>query len=121
MAPRPGLTTAAKVTRVIDADTIEVTVTRKFPVRLVHGDGPRIFNCPEKNTPEGVQAKKFVENLLRDKEVTLFVSAQNSDILTDINSFNRILGEIWVDNQRLTDILLEKGFGEIIRREDRVK
>jgi len=31
----------------------------------------------------------------------------------DINTFDRILGEIYLDDEKLTDILTKKGFGEV--------
>jgi endonuclease YncB( thermonuclease family) len=73
------------------------------------------FNTPEKNTAEGKEAKEFVESLLEQiegEEVTLFIPSKDGMLLTDINSFDRIVGEIWIGNEKLTDILLKHGYGE---------
>ena len=113
--PRSGFCSPVKITRVIDGDTIEVELTRKFNVRLVHeNDEGKQFNCPERNTEEGQEVKKYVENILSsDAVITLFIPSNEADKLMDVNSFNRILSEIWVDDERLTDILLERGYGEL--------
>jgi endonuclease YncB( thermonuclease family) len=116
--PQSGFITDAKVLRVIDADTIEVEITRRFPLRLTHScpqtDYKVQFNAPEKNTAEGQDAIDFVKDLLDDHEVTVFIPAGRSDSLTDINSFNRLLGNIWVDGKGwLTNLLLENGHGEL--------
>lgn len=124
--PRPGLCSPIKIIRVIDGDTIKVELTRTFNVRLVHANSKsQQFNCPEKNTAEGQEAKVFVESVVKDKDITLFVPTGEDQKLMDINSFNRILGEIWINDksnnesnnesnsERLTDVLLEKGYGEL--------
>ena len=110
--PKEGWTTSALVTRVIDGDTIEVEIRRTFAVRLVDPRGK--FNVAERNTVKGQQAKSFLESTISDNEVKLFISAGPSNIkLMDINSFNRLLGEIWFNGNRLTDILMENGYGKL--------
>ena len=122
--PRSGFCSPVnKINRVIDADTLEVEITRKFNIRLIHeNEEGKYFNCPEENTQEGKVAKAFVEEITSgyttphgtvNPEITLFVPANNTDQLMDINSFNRILGEIWIGEQKLTDILLQQGYGEL--------
>ena len=115
--PRPGFCSPVTITRVIDADTIEVELTRKFNVRLIHeNDEGKQFNAPEINTEQGQKAKKFVKTLLEGADIsttTLFVPTGEDDKLMDVNSFNRILGEIWIADQRLTDILLLWNYGEL--------
>ena len=114
--PRPGFCGQVKIKKVVDGDTLTVELTRRFNVRLIHEnhDG-KYFNSPEKNTIEGQKAKAFVETLVNDfpDEISLFIPAGEDQKLMDINSFNRILSEIWINDTRLTDILLEKGYGEL--------
>lgn len=115
MKPKNGLTTEAKVIKIHDADTIYLEVTRQFPVRLLDTDHKGQFNSPELNTVEGQKATEFVKQILPEGvKVTLFVPAGKNELqLTDINSFNRILGEIWIGEDKLTDILIEAGHGQI--------
>lgn len=103
ICPEEGLTTKAKLTRVIDGDTIEVEVRRTVKVRLDN------IRAAEKNTKEGSDTKEFVENLLKDKELTLFVPAGPSEKYTDIQSFDRVIGHIFVGKEKrdLGEILLE--------------
>ena len=50
----PGIITEVDFVRAIDGDTIEVEITRRFSMRL------RNIDCPERNTPEGQEAKAEV-------------------------------------------------------------
>lgn len=103
-SPIPGYCTEATVTRIIDGDTIEIEVKRKVKIRLLGID------VHEKNTENGKEAILFLEHNVKGEKVLLFIPANKADILMDISSFERILGEIWVDNKNLSSILREEGF-----------
>ena len=105
--PELGWTTEAKVTRVIDADTVEVSITRKFPVRLIDPDYPdEYFNMPERRTPLGEKLRDYLVNLLVDLPVRLHIPAGKSAInFTDINSFNRIIGALWYNGKSVAQAL----------------
>lgn len=111
--PYPGWASKAFVRRIIDGDTIEVEVRKKFAIRVADPRGR--FNVAELNTAKGKEAKQFVSDLLmpcgEDKKITIFIPAGPGNM--DINSFNRLVGEIWVDGKRFTDILMENGFGKL--------
>lgn len=109
---KPGVATEVEIVRWRDADTPIVRFSREFPVRLVDSDKGGQFNSPEKNTPEGKEAIKFVEDLTYNKCV-LFIPNKNPVKLTDVLSFDRVLGEIFLDNRKLTTVLIENGFGSI--------
>ena len=113
--PRHGFSTECTLDRVVDGDTLCVEIKRKFNVRLIHeNEEGKQFNCAELKTPEGKAAKEFVEELLQDNpNITIFIPAGEDAKLMDINSFNRILSEVWVGNYKLTDILLKEGYGEL--------
>jgi hypothetical protein len=122
--PAPGLTTEVEIVRVIDADTYVVRLTREFPVRLtdeVLSSGNVIFDSPEKNTMLGQLAKKYCVDNFLGKTVRLFIPSGDPTKLTDINSFNRIIGAIWIRGKRITEILRDQGFGRFILRKDRKK
>jgi endonuclease YncB( thermonuclease family) len=106
-----GLKTEVKVIRIVDGDTVEVEMVRRFNVRLTHPDG-------QFHTVDGSQndkdASEFLEKYIKNSPgVVLFIPANNPNKLMDVNSFNRILGELFYQQQRVTDVMLEKGFGEL--------
>lgn len=108
--PSNGLTTEATVTKIIDGDTLELKIERTFNVRLTDGKLPH-FNVAEKNTPVGQAATSFLKQILPEgTQVKVFIPTNNPEHLMDINSFNRIIGEIWVNGRQLTEILTESGF-----------
>lgn len=77
----------ATVERVIDADTVEVTLQVKFHVR--------ILDCwaAEKNTPEGREAIKFASTLVkRGDNVVVNLPLAKSGL--PAISFNRVVGSI---------------------------
>ena len=132
-APQCGLATKAKVERIIDGDSIEVSVTRKFTIRLVYqNEENKIFDAPEKNTQEGQEAIEFLMSLLTEKlpivsntghqageecylkEVILFIPSNNPAKLMDITSFERILGEVWVDGQNVGQLMLDNGHAKLV-------
>lgn len=122
--PQEGITTEVQILRVVDGDTMEVQIVRTFHVRLTHpaAKSNLIFDTPEKNTAFGRLVMNYVKDLVNNFKGTarLFIPAGKSIDLTDVLSFRRILGEIWLDNERLSDILIEKGYGRVIEDSKRV-
>jgi len=53
---------ACKVSRVIDGDTLDLEVDLGMDVRVMTRVRLNGIDAPEMNTPEGKQAKKFVED-----------------------------------------------------------
>jgi len=123
-APRDGITTEVKILRVIDGDTFEVEISRKIQVRLIHQtESNEIFDTPEKNTDFGKSVQEFVFDLFSNfhGKVKLFIPSEKSYDLLDILSFKRVLGEIWLGDRRLSDILLEHKYARLIKKENRTK
>jgi micrococcal nuclease len=66
----------AHVTGVADGDTLDLVIDIGFGLTMVdrvrmYGPdllGPEGINCPEKNTPEGVAAKKFTTDLMNEAD-----------------------------------------------------
>lgn len=111
--PAPSYTFDVDSAQVIDADTIRVTVSRTFDIRIKDVD------APEKRTPEGKDAIEFVKNELKDvKEMTVVVPLNDSHKLMDINSFGRLVGEFWYDGTSLRDALINNGH---VKRKNNVK
>ena len=117
MEPQCGLTTKAKITRIVDGDTLEIEVKRTFAVRLVHPNEDALeFNTPEKNTTEGKLSKETLEELAEGKDAIIFIPANDGYKLMDIQSFNRILGEVWVDGKLLTQLMLDKNMATLCKK-----
>ena len=101
----PGYSTIVNYVRAIDGDTIEFEIRRTFNIRL------RDIDVYEKNTELGKEATCFVDNLLSNaKRILIFVPSNDPIRLMDFNSFERIVGDIIVDNKHLGEILKENGY-----------
>ena len=100
-----GLSTEVVFVRAIDGDTIELEIKRRFKVRL------RDIDCPERNTDEGQEAKAEVEDLLSNAEkIIVFLPSNDPIQLMDMNSFNRLVGDLFADETNVADHLKKKGF-----------
>jgi len=104
-APEPGWTTEVDYIRPVDADTIEVEIRRRFNVRL------KDIDAPERWTLLGKEAIEFVDQELCNAErIIVRIPTNNPIKLMDMNSFERVVGEIFVDNDNLSELLKAHGY-----------
>lgn len=100
----------AEVRRVVDGDTFVMLLDlhnnnfeKGSVTEHIRLNG---YGAPEKNTPEGKAAMSFVKTLLgppNDKRVAVK--------LTGKDTFGRFLGDIYVNEQHLGEILVNEGHG----------
>ena len=118
--PPIGFTTKANVVKVIDGDTLDVEITRRIRVRL------KDCWCPETRTRDleekerGLKAKRHLKDLLsldtgffswgsRNHEVVLFIPADKEGDIKDVFTFGRVIGNIFVDGEDLSDKMVRDG------------
>mgnify|MGYP000300740242 CR=1 FL=1 len=89
--------TAAKVTRVVDGDTIHVQSEggQRIKVRFAGID------CPERDQPWGNQATKALSKRLSGHSVDIKV--------VDIDRYGRTVGRVFLDGQNINRELVETG------------
>lgn len=109
--PPIGYTTKCKIVRVLDGDTIEVSITRTLHVRLLDCWAPetRTLNPIEKL--KGKESKAHLLSIAKpDTPATLFIPM--TDDLTDATTLGRVLGHVWVEGneQSLSEIQVAAGF-----------
>lgn len=104
-----------KIEKVIDGDTLDVTIDVGFNLKCK--DRIRLFgvNSPEMSTPEGVEAKKYLESL---------IDGNGSDIIfysikDRRETFGRYLGVLYfgtgsesLANKSINKTILESGHGK---------
>lgn len=101
----PGLLIPVNYVRAVDGDTIEVEIRRRFNVRL------RDIDVAETNTVQGTKATEFVDTILEfANDILVFIPTNHPEKLMDFNSFERIVGDIWVKDKKLQDLLKDKGY-----------
>lgn len=114
--PPLGFTTNVSFVRVIDADTILVEFKRQFKVRIKN------LLCEEKNKKIGKEAKQFAEGLFRENDnLILHVHCgQNNEKLTNIFTFDRIVGQIWTkDGENYGEIIVGAGHGRWLKENEK--
>lgn len=101
--PRPqGATVKAKVVRVIDGDTLRVTIegeTKPVTVRIIG------FDAPERDQPFSETATKFLRALLEGREVILESDVQATD------RYGRRLYHVWLAPTLASELVLLCGLG----------
>lgn len=110
--PPIGWTTTAKLKRVIDADTIVVSVEREFTVRLVDFDAPETHHPKtEAERQHGESATAYLEYLLKGANIVMCIPASENDRLKDIYSIGgRVQGHIFADGIDVRQKLKEQNF-----------
>jgi endonuclease YncB( thermonuclease family) len=78
-----------------DGDTITVSVTRTFNVRLID------VRKAELNTDEGKLLQQQLEDKILGKEVLVQIPFGKNERLMDWNSFTRVLGHVWFEGEKL--------------------
>lgn len=93
--------------RVIDGDTIELSITRKFKVRI------RNVDAFELSQDKGNGAKLFVEGICYAKdppEITLFIPSNKPEQLLDFYSFDRVVGDLIINGFDIAEELKKAGY-----------
>lgn len=102
----PSFVYAARVLRIVDADTYDVEVDLGFrvvarlPLRLAHID------APEKWTPEGKAAIAYVTELFGELPAQVVVHT-----FKPVDKYGRYLADVFVDEFSVAEVLIEDGYG----------
>lgn len=108
MRPAHGWSTSCLVDRVIDGDTVEVTVTRKLRVRLLDCWAPEIHGAEK---PEGMKSANHLKELALGANGTLFIPTEDARNMGDILTLGRVLGYVWIDGSdiSLSELQVQSG------------
>ena len=92
----------AVVTRIIDGDTIEVTLDLGW--KLYKNDHVRFvgINAPEKNTPEGIGARDFLSIYLKVGQKVMIHSHK-------LDKYGRCLATVMVGDVNLNNLMVKSG------------
>lgn len=98
----------ATVTRIIDGDTVEVTIDgKKETVRMILVDTPETKKPNTEVQPFGPEATEFTKQMLENKTVQLEKDVSGTD------KYGRFLYYIWLDGKLYNEMLLEKGLARV--------
>lgn len=112
--PANSLTLDARCIRVIDGDTIVVTSTIEYQVRLIGCWTPesRTKNLAEKQ--RGLKSKARMVQLAHGKP--LRVSIPLTGDLTDATTLGRVLGRAWLeDGRELSEVMVSEGLATKVK------
>jgi micrococcal nuclease len=96
----------AKVVRVIDGDTVDLSIDLGFDVWISERVRLLGINCAEKNTTKGMDAKHYVESVL---PVDSIVSIKT--VFDKREKYGRVLGVLTLQDQTiLNEALVSSGY-----------
>jgi len=110
-------TETAKVTRVVDGDTLVVNYKgAEEKVRLIGVDTPEsVHPDVSRNVEEGITASNFTKDKLEGKEVVLEFDVQERD------QYGRLLAYVYIDGIMFNKTLLEEGYAQVATYPPNVK
>jgi micrococcal nuclease len=110
-------TETAKVTRVVDGDTLVVNYKgAEEKVRLIGVDTPEsVHPDASRNVEEGIIASNFTKDKLEGKEVELEFDVQERD------QYGRLLAYVYIDGIMFNKTLLEEGYAQVATYPPNVK
>lgn len=108
--PIHGWTTKATVDRIIDGDSMEVSVTRTFQVRLRGNWSPETRTKNKKEKAAGLKAKQRLAELAPvGSQVTICIPASVDGHLQDALTMSRLLGHCWSKGMNVALQLVREG------------
>lgn len=103
----------AVVDRVVDGDTIDVTIDLGFNVWIKERLRLYGLNTPETRTKDaeekerGLKAKRYVENQVNSNQGKIQIQSLGR------GKYGRVLAEIWVGKNNINELLISNGHAEI--------
>lgn len=98
----------AQVTRVVDGDTMKVSVNGKEEtVRLLLVDTPETVHPNKEVQPFGPEASKFAKDMLTNQQVQLELDVSERD------KYGRLLAYLHINGKMFNELLLEKGLARV--------
>lgn len=102
---------AAKITRVVDGDTMKVTLhdkqTTEETIRLLLIDTPETVHPDKDVQPFGPEASAYAKRILTNQEVQLEIDVSERD------KYGRLLVYLWIGDQMFNEMLLEEGLARV--------
>src|SRR5690554_3137065 len=105
--PPKGWTTDVKLKRVIDGDTVVLTLEREITLRFTDFDAPETYRPKSTEEKEhGLSATNYLEYLLKGAELVVHIPASEMGQVKDLYSIGgRIQGSLFADGVDVTDKL----------------
>lgn len=96
----------AHVLKVLDGDTVGLDIYLGLDLHKHETIRFLGIDAPEKNTDAGKVSKKFMEDLLSDKDVILVTKADKRE------KYGRLLGVVWLGSQNVNELMIQKNLAK---------
>lgn len=117
----PKIVIPGKVIRVIDSDSIVVNVTFELTVRLLDCYAPELKSKVKEEKELALAGKRYLYSVLfkekvgdwpEGKEVLIEIPFPYNGRISDLFTFGRILGNLYLGDLCLSGDLVEKGYAK---------
>ena len=96
-APPVGWSTDADLLRIVDGDTLDVSICLVVRVRLIDCWAPETRTLDLNEKRRGQAAKLYLQNLVDERRVRVHIPGRRR--LSDMLTMDRVLGRVWlIDN-----------------------
>ena len=110
-----GIRFPALVTRVIDGDTIEVSINRTIRIRLLDCWAPETRTTDDAEKALGIAALNYLTLLAISRECVVDVPIEGAAKFGDSMTFGRVLGHVSVDGVDLAEQMVRSGHAHATR------
>ena len=107
--PPEGFTTKAKITRVVDGDTVDVLIERRMRIRLEDCWAPETRTRDKKEKARGLAAKQFAKDKLLHRDVVVHIPSDPEGEIKDVFTFGRAIGRVFLDGEDFSAIMVREG------------
>lgn len=113
MSPTPGITHQCEIVRVLDGDTLEVSITTTAIVRLLDCWAPEVHRTDDPGEkPRGLVSKAHLQSLAKPGDkVIVQVPFSDRGRFGDDMTMGRVLGNVWLvgNDKSLSQLQVEAG------------
>jgi len=113
MPPLPGIVHSCEIVRVLDGDTVEISITSTAVVRLLDCWAPEVHRTDDPTEkPRGLLSKAHLESLVKPgaKAVVQIPFSERGRFGDDM-TMGRVLGNVWLVGQEksLSEMQVQSG------------
>jgi len=111
--PEIGYTTAGRVVKVVDGDTVDIEIRKVIRVRLLDCWAPEVHGDSK---PQGVAAREHLRMLVDGRLVKLAIPSNSEGDLAARFTFGRVLGHLWIDGKNVSEAQVRAGHATRTKR-----
>lgn len=108
--PSPGYTLTGEIVDVYDGDTLTVEYKFRTKIRLLNCWAPEIKTTDLEEKEAGLESAAHLREFADCRSCVVYIPTGEARSLSDILTFGRVLGFVYVDGKNLSKYQTDEGF-----------